>query len=329
MKKILITAAAFLLTGSLLNSQTIEKTGKPVAEIFTDFHYNLAQDSNTSGFSLNRAYFGYNYIVNENFSATIKLNIGTPEDLASGSVARRYAFYREASITYAKDKLSLSMGIIGTRLFDYQQKFWGKRYVANTYQSLNGYGYVADLGVVAEYKFNDIIDADFMLMNGEGYSNIELDNDLKLSAGITLTPVKQLAVRVYDDLMRHLGIWQTTFVGFAGFKNDDITIGAEISYKSNLDLTEGHDAWGISGTGALGLSKKIEFFTRYDYSTSVTVPGDATQWNYKKDGSFLISGFQYTFNKIVKIALDYQATFPVDNTRSFNNLIFLNALFKF
>jgi hypothetical protein len=329
MKKILITAAAFLLAGSLLNSQTIENTGKPIAEIFTDFHYNLAQDSITSGFNLNRAYFGYNYVVNENFSATIKVNIGSPEDLAPGSVARRYAFYREASITYAKDKLSLSMGIIGTRLFDYQQKFWGKRYVANTYQALNGYGYVADLGVVADYKFNDIIDADFMLMNGEGYSNIQLDNDLKSSAGITLTPVKQLAVRVYDDLMRHLGIWQTTFVGFAGFKNDVITIGAEISYKSNLDLTEGHDAWGISGTGALGLSKKIEFFTRYDYSTSVTVPGDTTQWNYNKDGSFLISGFQYTFNKIVKVALDYQATFPVDNTRSFNNLIFLNALFKF
>jgi hypothetical protein len=129
--------------------------------------------------------------------------------------------------------------------------------------------------------------------------------------------------------MRHLGIWQTTFVGFAGFKNDVITIGGEVNYKSNLDLTEGHNAWGISGTGAIGITKKIEFFTRYDYSTSVTVPGDATQWNYEKDGSFLITGFQYTFNKIVKVALDYQATFPVDNTRSFSDLIFLNALFKF
>ena len=151
------------------------------------------------GFNLNRAYFGYNYIVNENFSATVKLNIGTPEDLAPGSVARRYAYYREASITYAKDKLNLTLGITGTRLFDYQQKFWGKRYIANTYQSLNGYGYVADLGVVADYKFNDIIEADFMLMNGEGYTNIQIDNDLKSSAGITLTPVKQLAVRVYGD----------------------------------------------------------------------------------------------------------------------------------
>jgi hypothetical protein len=329
MKKTFVTSAFFFLIFFALSSETIDNQGKPTAEIYSDFHYNFGSPGKTTGFSINRAYFGYNYVADENFSAAVKVEIGTPEDLVTGSKPRRYAYYREASINYSKGNLSLTMGITGTRLFYYQQNFWGKRYIANTYQSLNGYGYVADLGMVADYKFNSIIDFDFTLMNGEGYSNLQLDNNLKSSLGVTITPIKQLAFRLYGDLMKQPGSWQTTLVGFAGIRTDYFTFGAEISYKTNLDLTDGHDAWGISGTGAVSLTKKAEFFTRYDYSTSVIVPGDATEWNYKKDGTFLISGFQYTFNKIVKIAFDYQAAFPFDASKSVSKLIFLNALFKF
>jgi hypothetical protein len=328
--KIKFPVIIFLMfTSASLLSQNIKNPGQPIAEIFTDFHYNLAGGTKTTGFSLNRAYFGYNYIVDENFSANIKLNIAAPEDLAPGSADKRYAFFREASITYAKEKLNLTFGMTTTRLFDYQQKFWGKRYIANTYQSINGYGYVADLGIVADYKFSDIVEADISLMNGEGYSRLQLDNVLKSSVGITITPFRGMAIRTYTDILKTRGLWQATMIGFAGFKNEKVNIGAEISYKSNLDLIGGHHAWGFSGTGAVSLTKKIEFFTRYDYSTSVIAPGDATQWNLAKDGKLLITGFQYTFNKIVKIALDYQATFPTDKTRSFSDLIFINALFKF
>jgi hypothetical protein len=329
MKKKFPVVIFLMFTFVSLMAQNIQNTGRPTAEIFTDFHYNLAGGTNTTGFSLNRAYFGYNYIVDEYFSANIKLNIGTPEDLAPGAVDKRYAFFREASITYSKEKLNLTFGMTTTRLFDYQQKFWGKRYIANTYQSINGYGYVADLGIIADYKFNDIIEVDISLMNGEGYTRLQLDNVLKSSVGITVTPVKGMALRTYTDVLKTKGLWQATIIGFAGFKNEKVTIGGEISYKSNLDLIGGHHAWGISGTGAVSLTKKIEFFTRYDYSTSVIAPGDATQWNLAKDGRLLVTGFQYTFNKIVKIAVDYQATFPTDKTRSFSDLIFINTLFKF
>jgi hypothetical protein len=330
MNKIIPAAFILLLAWGTLSSQSLENTGRPVAEIFTDFHYSLSGPPRTTGFSMTRGQFGYNYFANENFSALIKVEIGKPEELATGSKERRYAFYREASISYKKDKLNISFGITSTRLFEYQQKFWGKRYIADTYQSINGYGYVADLGISADYKFSDIIEVDISLMNGEGYSNIQLDNDLKTSAGITITPSKELAFRAFGDVIKTSGLWQATLVGFAGYKNERITFGAEISYKSNLVLLGGHDAWGISGTGAVGLTKNIEFFTRYDFSSSVVLPGETIQWNVSKDGSFLITGFQYTFNKFVKIALDYQANFPVNrNYNSFSDLIYINSVFKF
>ena len=313
----------------VIHSQGLEKTGKPIAEIFTDFHINLNDTSSTSGFGLNRAYFGYKFLPVNNFSATVILNIGTPEDLPAASVHRRYAYFREASISYEKERLHISFGITTARYFNYQQKFWMKRYIANTFQALNGYGVVADLGIVADYKFSDLLSGDLTVMNGEGYSELQMDNGVKTSAGLTITPSKQLSFRVYSDVTKQYGIWQGTFMSFAGFRTDLVTIGAEANYKTNIDLTEGHHAWGISGTGALNLSDKYEIFARYDYSSSVTVSEETDHWNYLLDGNLFIGGLQYTFNPNVKIALDYQERVPYDSDLKSAGLIYLNASFKF
>lgn len=329
MKKVIIAAVVLLIRGTILYSQTTQITGKPIAEIFTDFHYNINDTSNTTGFGINRAYLGYNFLPGDNFSASIIINVGSPEELAEGTEHRRYAYFREASLSYSKNKLTLAFGMTSTRIFDYQQKFWGKRYVANTYLSINGYGYVADLGFVADYKFNDVFKADFTLMNGKGYSELQLDNNLRSSAGINITPTKQLAFRLYGDLLKNKNLWQSTLIGFAGIKNDLITFGAEISYKTNLEPIDGHDAWGISMTGAISFSKNAEFFVRYDHSASVIPSGSSLQWNYPNDGDFMIAGVQYTFSSNIKMALNYQETYPYDPIKKNAGAIFLNALFKF
>jgi hypothetical protein len=329
MKKILPLLLFTILFEQAASSQTTVISGKPITEIFTDFHLNMNDTTKTTGFGLNRAYLGYNFLPGGNFSGSVIVNIGSPDELSSGSVHRRYAYCREASLSWTNDRINISFGITGTRIFNYQQKFWGKRYIANTYQSLNGYGFIADLGVVMDYKFNDIFTGDISLTNGEGYSELQLDNAVKTSVGLTITPTKQLAIRVYGDINRPMGILQSTLVGFAGFKNDLVTVGAEVSFKSNLDLTHGHNAWGVSGTGAISVTKKSELFVRYDYSTSVLVPDETKKWNYKKDGTFLIAGVQHTFSQNVKMALNYQGTFPYNHARKISDAIFVNALFKF
>ena len=329
MKKILSVLLVCFSLSQVISSQTLENTGKPVAEIFTDFHYNLNDTAKTTGFGLNRAYLGYTFLPVGNFSGTLIVNIGSPEDLPSGSVPRRYAYFKYAYISWSKDKLNLSFGITGTHLTDYQQKFLGKRYIADSFQSVHHFGFISDLGFALDYTFNDKWKADFTLMNGEGYSELQLDNSIKTSAGLTFTPVKQLAIRLYGDLTKLQGIWQSTLIGFAGFKNELITIGAEVSYKSNIDTIGGHNAWGISGTGAISISKNVEIFARYYYSSSVIVPGDVIKWNYLVDGSFAVFGFQYTFSQNVKIALNYQGSSPYNPHGQITDSFFLNALFKF
>jgi hypothetical protein len=330
MKKFLSVIIIMLVEWQIIFNQTVSPTVHPITEIFTDFHLNLNDTSGTTGFGLNRAYLGLNFIPEDNhFSSIIIINIGKPEDLAPGSEPRRYTFIREASISYSTEKLKLNFGITGTRLFNFQQKFWGKRYIANTYQSLNGYGFVADLGIALDYQLSDIVKADITVMNGEGYSNIQLDNSIRTAMGFTITPASNLAFRLYGDFTRVKSLWQPMFIGFAGFKSDKFTIGAEVTYKSNLDLIRGHHAWGISGTGAISLAEKTEVFARYDYSSSVIASDEVQRWNYLNDGNFFVAGIQHTFNEYVKIALDYQGTKPYDSDRQKSEAIFINALFKF
>ncbi len=329
MKKFLSVTILLFMGWQILYNQTVNLAGRPITEIFTDFHLNLNDTSKTTGFGINRAYLGYNFTPDSHFFGSVIVNAGNPEDLAPGSTPKRYSYIREASITYSNEKLKIAFGITGTRLFEFQQRFWGKRYVANTYQSINGYGFIADLGIVIDYQISHILKADFTLMNGEGYNNIQLDNSLRSSVGFTLTPDNGLAFRIYGDITRVNGLWQPMFVGFAGFKNDRFTIGGEITYKSNLDLNRGHHSWGLSGTGSVHLAEKTEVFARYDYSKSVIAQGDLQRWNHLLDGNFLVLGIQYTFNSYVKIALDYQGIYPYDPNVSRSEQILMNASFKF
>lgn len=329
MKKILPVSVFILMIIQAAYSQSIDQYGKPITEIFTDFHLNLNDTAAHTGFGLNRAYLGYQFMPDGKFTGKIILNVGSPEDLAPGSTPHRYSFFREVSLSWSDGKLTISGGITSTKMFQFQQTFWDKRYVANTYQSLNGYGLVADLGVVVEYKLNDIVTADYTLMNGEGYSEIQLDNSLKNSFGMTITPNNNVAIRLYTDIIRQNGIWQQLAIAFLGFKNDRLTIGGEISYKSNTDLIKGHHLYGVSSTGGVNLTKKTEFFMRYDYAASVRIQGDALPWNNINDGSFLISGIQLTLSPNVKIAFDYQGKYPYEASAQKNGLIYVNALFKF
>lgn len=322
---LLFTASCF----QMLNSQSIINPGKPIAEIFTDFHYIFNDTTKRTGFDMNRVHLGYSFLPGESFSSTIMINIGNPEDLAAGSKPKRYAYFREASVTYTKEKLKVSFGITNTRIFDFQQGFWGKRYLGPEYQAIYGFGSVADLGVVLDYKFNDIFKVDLSLLNGEGYTNIQVDNSLKTAFGLTITAPDKLTFRLYADLMRSRDVLQTTLITFAGFKNDFFSFGAEASYKSNLDLTAGHNVWGLSATGSVNLNERSEIFCRFDYAASVVLPGEELQWDYTLDGNYLIAGVQRIFTSNLKAALNYRGINPYDPDKQYSSAIYLNVMFKF
>jgi hypothetical protein len=310
-------------------SQSVTIQGKPIAEIFTDFHYNVNDTAKTTGFGINRAHLGFHYTPEGDFSSTIMVNIGTPEDLAEGSVPKRYGFFREASVTYKKDKLTLNFGMVNTRYADFQQGFWGKRYLGPEYQAIYPYGSVADIGIVADYRISDLIKVDLSVLNGKGYTNVQFDNSIKTAAGLLISTPGKVFIRLYGDVMKPHGIVQTTMIGFAGLKNDHFSIGAEVSYKTNLDYLKGDNVWGFSSTGAIFLSRKTEIFARYDYAASVSIPGEVLHWDYLKDGKCFIGGLQHTISENIQFALNYRRANPYNPGQKTTDAIYLNAHFKF
>jgi hypothetical protein len=329
MKRLFLLIAIAVSSCEIVFSQTQSPESKPHIEIFTDFHVSLNDvSSNAVGFGLNRAFFGYTYAIDKNFYAVLTLNIANPEDLAKGSKARRYAFFREVSVNYANERINLSMGMIKTSLFIFQQGFWGMRYIARPFQELNGYGLDSDLGLSAKYTFNDMFEADISIINGEGGGNLQIDNNIKTGAGFNFRPAKNIVFRTYDDIMRNGDVLQNTFLFFAGFKTDRYFAGADFTYKTNLDTLNGHDSWGISATAGYNISDKWMIFTRYDYSTSVIPEGNAEKWNFAKDGSLVIPGIQYTVSKAIRISLDYQGKLWEDKSQNNISFIFLHLALK-
>lgn len=304
--------------------------GKPITEIFADFHYFTRGDSGcNNGFGLNRALLGYMYQPVGSISATVIMNIGSPEDLSAGSRERRYAHFREVSITWTNEKLSMAFGMTKTRSLIYQQQFYGKRYVADNFEAINGYSTVADLGLCADYTINKTFKVDFTLMNGEGYNNLHVDNSLKASAGINITPSEKAHLRFYMDVDRPSGVWQKLFIGFAGYKGDVVMIGGEAAYKTNVDRSYGHDSWGLSATGSVKTSPKTELFGRYDYTTSNIKDVENLYWSYLNNRQFAVFGLQYTFNEFARLALNYQGKYPEDKGIAATDAIFINAHFRF
>lgn len=329
MKQFFILLLIFILSYFSLSAQVDLIENKIISEIFTDFHVNLNDTSKTNGFGINRAYLGYSFIADNNFSAKLIVNIGNPDDMINGALRRRYAFFREASITWSDDKLRMALGLNDTRISRFQQRWWGKRYLANNYQSINGYGFTADLGFTADYKFSELISADITVMNGEGYLELQLDNGVKSSLGISITPNSNFAFRLYGDIEHKSDIQGITGIMFAGYRNKILNIGAEVSSKTNLNAISGHNAWGLSASGGINFTEKNEIFIRYDYSTSVIPDGETQQWNYLNDGTFTIIGVQHSFTHDIRLSLNFQGKNPYEEGRNNSNMIYTNALFRF
>lgn len=323
-----LLVTAILCIHSLVG-QPVNIQGRPVIEIFTDFHVSLNDTSRHTGFDQNRTFIGYQFLPEGNVSAKVIVNIGYPDELAIGSEPRRYGYFREASMTWEKNDLTLSMGIVNTQITEFQQRFWGKRYVALPFIAENCFGFVADIGLSADYQISDKIVAEWRLLNGEGYSNLQMDDNLRTSLAFNITPNDNLAFRVFGDIQRAGDLWQPLFVGFAGYKNDLFSAGAEIIYKSNIDLIQGHHVWGMSATGGINITEKTQVFGRYDILSSVVMPGDVREWNYNDDYSFTVIGAQYIVSKQVKLALSYQGRYQSATPGVSSDLVFLNATYKF
>ena len=296
--------ACMCLGANAQEKKVEEPKGKAIVQVFGNFNTGFGADNDTRGFDLERSYLGYEYNLGNGLKIKSVMDIGKSSDVSDN---QRLAYVKNAMITWKKDNFTFNGGLIPTTQLAFQDKFWGYRYIMKSFQDLYKFGTTADLGVSASYKFNDILSADAIIVNGEGYKKLQKKDGLNYGVGVTLTPVKGFSVRLYGSINEAAEKQQkniTNLAALIGYKGKDFSLGAEYNTMKNASFADGADQHGYSVYSTIKLSGKTEIFARFDDLCS------ADDWNISKDEQAAILGAQFKLGKYVKLAPNFRMSMP-------------------
>lgn len=326
MKTKLIMAGVLTCIGISAQAQDVKKEepkGKAIVQVFGNFHTGFGADNDDRGFELERSYFGYEYNFGNGLSAKAVMDIGKSSSVDD---YHRIAYIKNAMVSWKKGRFTLNGGLISTTQFNFQEKFWGYRYIMKSFQDEYKFGSSADLGISVVYKFADWVSADAIIVNGEGYKKIQKIDGLNYGLGVTLTPVKGFQLRVYGGLNESGEDGKKDIVNlaaFAGYKHEKFTIGAEYNHMWNATYTDNADQYGYSVFASVKVAKFADIYTRFDdlYSKS--------NWNAAKDEQAAILGAQFKLGKYVKIAPNFRLSIPKADGAKNGYYAYVNCYFGF
>lgn len=328
MKKFLIPVVLILFVSLLSEGQDIpvfQPYGRVAGVIYSNFHQGITKTPGSdAAFEITRVYLGYEYFMTPEISGRITLDIGSPDDISPFSKLRRYAYFKFAYVAYKKEKLELQFGLIGTLHYKLQEQLWERRYLRKAFADEFKIGPSADLGVLAIYHFTPLLSADLTMMNGEGFTRLQMDDSFKYGAGVTFGRQESWINRVYADCMKNgesqiswAAVTSATFV-----KKLNLTF--EYNFQHNYALTHDHHLFGWSAYGRYNIGERTHLFARYDQLRSNILEGEVNPWHLAEDGSALVGGIEFAPVKLVKIALSYQDWVPWAANLDSRSLIYLN-----
>ena len=327
MKKNVILAGMILacmgITAKAQDTKTEEPKGKAIVQVFGNFHTGFGAKNDDRGFELERSYLGYEYKLNKGLSVKGVMDIGKSSDVSD---YHRMAYIKNAMISWKTGNLTLNGGLISTTQFNFQEKFWGYRYIMKSFQDQYKFGSSADLGISATYKFADWLSADAIIVNGEGYKKVQKNDGLNYGLGTTLTPAKGLQVRLYGGINESSEQGKENIVNmaaFVGYKCDKFSIGAEYNKMWNASYKDGQDQYGYSVFASAKLDKKTEVYARLDDLCS------NDDWNKAKDEQAAILGAQFKLGKYVKIAPNFRMSMPKADGADNGYSAYINCYFGF
>ena len=310
-------------TAQAQDTKTEKPKGKAIVQVFGNFHTGFGSENDNRGFELERSYLGYEYKLRNRLSVKGVMDIGKSSDVSD---YQRIAYIKNAMISWEIGNLTLNGGLISTTQFNFQEKFWDYRYIIKSFQDEYKFGSSADLGISVAYKFADWVSADAIIVNGEGYKKVQVNDGLNYGLGVTLTPVKGFQVRLYGGL-NESGVEgkanTMNMAAFTGYKYDKFTIGAEYNHMINVSYTDGNDQFGYSVFGSVKVAKYAELYARFDdlYSND--------DWNIAKDKRAAILGAQFKLGKYVKIAPNFRMSMPKADGAKSAYSAYINCYFGF
>lgn len=286
------------------DAATQEPKGKAIVQDFGNFNTGFGSENNSRGFELERSYLGYEYNLGNGLSVKSVLDIGKSSDVSDNN---RLAYVKNALVSWKKGNFTLNGGLISTTQFNFQEKFWGYRYIMKDFQDMYKFGSSADLGLSFSYKFTEWISADAIIVNGEGYKKIQINDGLNYGAGVTLTPAKGFQIRLYGGINEGADNSKEdiyNLAAFAGYKGEKFSIGAEYNKMDNASNKKDADQSGYSIFSSVKVAKATELYARFDDLCS------KDDWNIAKDEQAAIIGAQFKLGKYVKLAPNFRMNIP-------------------
>lgn len=292
-------------------------------KIFSNFNYDISAEEDENAFKefeLKRAYLGYSYTIDENFSTKITFDVGNNE---SGSAYT--AFLKIASLKWkATDNLSINAGMVGTKNHKFMEKTWGRRYIEKSAQDKYKWANAADLGVTADYKISDNISLDAQILNGEGYKNVQSSNGLfRGGVGLTYSLGDNLKCRLHQDMIPRssyddMSVTQTISTAAIAYSTEYLTIGAEGDMMKNVNNVKDTEQNLLSIYGSYNISDDYTIFARYD---------DASETD--QEGSYTIYGIERQMAKGVTVAINMQSWTDAAEGSEAESTLFLSLEYKF
>ncbi|MBQ2374278.1 MAG: hypothetical protein II299_04130 [Alistipes sp.] len=299
MKRILFVILLFFTCSAIAQTPDTAK-GEFIIKVFSNFHTGFGAANNDRGFAMDRSYFGYQYSVGNGLSFKAVMDVGQSSNVND---LQRIAFIKNAQVSWKKERLTLHGGLISTTSFKVQEDFWGYRYMKMVLQDYYKFASSADLGLSAAYKFADWISGDVIVVNGEGYKKLQVNDGLQYGAGLTIKPIKNLTLRLYgslneggNDNAEDIGI----YAFFAGYKHEKFSLGAEWNMMQNAKNVTDANLEGVSVYSTVKLSGMVNAFARYDNIWS------KNDWNISKDESTYMAGVEIRPCQYIKIAPNFR-----------------------
>jgi hypothetical protein len=303
--------------------------GNVVVQVINRTEYNISEA--IGGMYINRSHFGYQYQFAPQWIAKVLVDAGRPtvfgklqvSDSIGNSLPTNYN-YKEGSYYTMTLKFSylqwrptkyitLQAGGILQNHYITQEKFWGYRYIFETFQDKYFSSPSGDLGAITYISPAPWISFDLALTNGEGFRlNQDTRGNVKWAAGIDLKPAEWIQFRLYADrknmyLPGGESASQQVYSAFSGFRyKDRFRVGFEITRTNGYTGSAGRDLFGVSAFTAWSMLKKLEGFVRYDALDSNGLDGGLGGWNKENDGQLWLAGLHYAVVKGVNLSLNYR-----------------------
>ena len=305
MKRINIIAALLLATclGISAQEKGEKARGRAIVQIYTNFHSGFGAVNDDRGFALSRSYIGYEYMLSRGLTLKGVLDVGQSSDVND---YQRIAYIKNAFVGWKWRWLTINGGLIPTTQFNYQENFWGFRYVYNSFQDQYGFGSSADLGISASYHFAKWIEADVIIANGEGFRRVQVEDGLLYGIGTTITPFRGMSFRLYSSINEGSDGAKdiVNYAMFAGYRHRYFSVALEYNIMRNSNRMAGKNLYGFSLYATGTLNRWLDIYARTDGLMS----GD--DWNEQNDEIAIITGAQFKLGRYIKIAPNFRMSIP-------------------